>query len=582
MLRRLLPLALLALAACADPAEPDAGGVDGGAVADAGQAPRDAGADEDAGRVGDTGDAEVDAGVEDAGLAGPDAAVQRCNAPFTLDGVVHDRLSGPRTLLPVSASPVVIPARAEASPALVAGLSRLVAPGAFAWHADVSLLATTGDMDHDRIVRDPADGAVYVVFEQQVQGDGMAFRVYHADGALAAELVRDGEPGRDLVGRSRQSNFIAVKYDASGQVQWVSRFGPNRSGTDRAGLLQGVGLTPTGLRVVAQVEGSTQLVFGPGSPSELTYSAPGAVAFWAELSKADGSYLSGSFQRIEATTGGAANLNAIGESAHDPGGETAFAGVLSQSSGTPTFTLGQGPSPISVTSTVSRAVFGKLDVTGRPAFATTAVHLGLRGGSPDPRAVGLSPLGHVVAGGQLSGSGSVARFYSAASQVDLPYQPQNSFLVAHTPAGEVAWVKRIASTGRNAVSRILVTDDAAYLLGSYGAADVLEPDGPNPTPIGVNAYALSKYALSTGELQWVRAFTSVNGQSATGPYEVWTSGGRLVLPLPFQRLRMVGGGVDLTFEALEPSMLAALLLEPTGALVECQAVAVPFGAFKPL
>ncbi|MCK6547485.1 hypothetical protein L6R52_16675 [Myxococcota bacterium] len=580
-MRRSLLIATLSsvsLAACADGGPPDAAGLDGSTAVDAtlgADAALDATVDVDAG----AGDAAT---IEDAAPGG-DASIDggpiRCDRPFTLDGVVYGGYAMPRTVDPAG-TPTTHDVIAEPS-AFVAGAMTRLTPS-FAWHAQVSHLTMFDTINYAHVVRDPNDGAVYALVDQQVQSDALSFKVYGSDGALAAELVRDGAPGRDLVGRGRQSNFIVVKYDSSGAVQWVSRFGPNRAGTDRAGSAVSMGLTPTGVRVVATVEGSTQLVFGPGTPSELTYDAPGASSFWAELSKADGTYVADSFRRIESDTptDNTARL-ALGYAAH-AGSATAIAGFLAHDSGAPVFTVGEGGgAELTITTTTSRAFVSRLGASGAPAFLRTTFVAGAPRAAPEIRAVGLSPMGDVVAGGQFRINPGTAVFEGGGTG-RLEFSSENSYLVAYSAAGDLRWVRRIDSTNRNAVSRVLVTADTVYLLGTLGRGEVLGAGEPDALSLSVTAYVLSSWALDTGALRWAVAFTDATGTSATGVLDIWTAGDRVVAPSPFTTIRLVSSrGFDVTYRPFaDPAGSGAFLFDAAGELVECQAYAAGAARLK--
>lgn len=547
---------------------------------------RDAGTNPDAGSSRDGGETERDGGESSRDGGSPrdaePAGEETCNGAFTLDGVVTGAMRTDRTLLPGSATPIVVAPIVEAETAVTGALSQLTSTR-LEWHAQVSHFTQFDMIHYEHVLRDPADGAIYALVAQQVQRDATALRVYHAKGDIAVDLVRDGTPGYDLVGAGRQSNFILIKYNASGTVQWVSRFGPNRPNTDRAGTTNTIGLTPTGVRVIASVEGATDIVFAPGAESENVYAAPGPVAFWGEIAKADGGYVAGSFRYVAASAGASGALTALAYHGH-AAGASVMAGSLFRPNGSATFTIGEGGAgATTVTSTTSLAFAAKLDATGAPAFVATAV-IDDQASGPSMRGVGISPTGDVVAGGQFGARAGTMRFTSGGATTSLAFQPDNSFLVALSPTGAVRWVKRLAGGDRNAVSRILVTADAAYVLGTYRMGEVLGVGEPNETVLGVNAYVLAKYAVADGALQWARAFTSANGMQSSAAYDVWLDGtGGLVVPaVIFPELRVVGGGIDRILRPIEPAMLGGVRFDVDGSIVDCEAIALGASSFVPL
>lgn len=592
MRRGLLVILLGALWACADPDDPDGGpsdAGDGGSIGDLGLPD---GGSSDLG-PGDTGDTGGDGGGADLGPGdgggsdGGGGGRRLCGDPYTLDGLFHATLNnGVRwTLLPRSATPTEVTGVTEADTYVAGGIALVRAFEGFRWRAQISHLTRFDMLNYEHFIYDPSDGAFYAVIEQQMHQDGTALRFYSYDDTLAVELLRGGTPGQDLIGQSRQSNFVLIKYTTYGQVAWVSRFGPNLN-TDRAGAVVGLGLTPTGVRVVAQVEDNTQVVFAPGTGTELTYDAPAAVSFWAELSKEDGSYVNGTFRRFDTTPSDVGTaLLGFGDNAHSATGETAFAGFLPRNAAGATFTLGApSSSAVTLSSTIARAVFGKIGVTGQVAFAHTAWIPDLLNGAPQARAVGIGPDGTVVVGGQFPSSGAMAAFSGASGGRSVRYASNQSFAAAYSPTGDLLWVRLLGGSDRNAVSRILVTSDGAYVLGSYAAGNVLGQGDPNETTLAVNAYVLAKYDLTTGALAWAQAFTSENGMSSTGVYQIWAVDGRIVAPASFNTLRVVGPNFDQVFDAVPggSGMTGILVFGADGRFAECQALATFPGRFRPL
>lgn len=589
---RALPPSLLLLIcssiACADPAEVPDGGASGdtgdridGGVGDLGstdQGPSDVG-------PGDRGPADLGPGD-----AGPNADAQPndvgreiCGAAYTLDGVFTSGIgqTASWTVLPAATPPTTITAIPETGDYVAGALVRL-GPGGFAFSSQVSHLTRFDSINFEHFVVDPSDGSTYAVVEQQVQDDGQAIRVYNADGTLAREFTRDGPSGQDLVGRGRQSNFFLIKYDPAGVVQWASRFGPNRN-TDRAGRVLSVGLTPTGVRVVAEMEGGTQLAFDPGGATELIYEAPAGTVFWGELDKADGAYVSGTFRRIDSNPGSLGAVGqAIGDAAHSAIGETAVAGIFGRPSGSATYTFG-APSgqAVTITATVSSTFIAKLSNSGNPTFLATARILDLFA-SPAPRAVGLSPSGVVVAGGQFPASERIAEFGGTNGPAQLPYRDSESWLVAYSGSGERLWLRRIEGQDRNGVSKILVTDEGAYVLGTHASGTVLGRGDPNEITLNVGGYVLSKYDLATGAFEWAWVLTSEAGTGGVGGFEVWSTSAGLVVPIGFATVRLVGpAGADRILQSLTtPGMTGAAIFSPGGQLLGCQAIAGFPGRFQ--
>jgi hypothetical protein len=584
---------ICALIACADPAEGEDGGLpsdsgvnDSGApdLGPADQGPRDvAPTDRGPDDLG-PGDAGPNADAETNADAAPtDGGRETCREPYTLDGVFTSGIGqiNSWSVLPAATTPTTITGIVETGDYVAGALVRL-APDGFVFSSQVSHLTRFDSINFEHFVVDPSDGATYAVVEQQVQGDGLALRVYNADGTLAREFTRDGPSGQDLIGASRQSNFFLIKYNQAGVVQWASRFGPNRN-TDRAGQVLSVGLTPTGVRVVAEMEGGTQLAFAPGSGTQLTYEAPAGTVFWGEIDKADGGYVSGSFRRIDSSPNNLGAVSqAIGDAAHSAIGETAIAGVFGRPSGSGTFTFG-APSgqAVTTTATVSTTYFAKLDGSGNPAFLATARILDLFA-SPSPRAVGLSASGVLVAGGQFPASERIAEFGGTNGPTQRAYASEESWLVAYSGSGERQWLRRIEGQSRNGISKILVTDEAAYVLGTHAAGTVLGRGDPNQRTLNVGGYVLSKYNLTTGAFEWAWVLTSEAGTGGIGGFEVWSTSAGIVVPIGFTTVRLVGpGGEDRIFDSLtNPGMTGAAIFSPGGQLLGCQAIAAFPGRFQ--
>lgn len=595
----ILILSLNALA-CADSAGPDtldaaesdagrtgsdAAAADAVSGTDAAQT-ADGGVPEDGGTPTDGGVATDGGTPSDAGTPTDAAGPIVCDSPYSIDGVVSGGIGAtPRILLPGTTSPSTITRIDEASTFIAGDLAWVTAADELMWHAQISHLTMFDQIRYEHLLIDPADGAMYVAVEQQMHSDTTSMRFYGADGNLAFELTRGGPAGQDIEGANRQSNFFLLKYASDGALQWVSRFGPNSPSTTRAGQIPVIGLVPDGVRVTGTVEGSTQIVVGAGKPNELLYQAPNAHSFWATLSKTDGSYVPNSIRRIDVDrSASGTTLNGLAFSAHNAQGETAIGGRLVRDAAAPTFTIGAGGAgQVAVTTTQTRALFAKLAADGSPAFVATVAGPNAVA-APEVRAVGLGPNGELVGGGQFTVLAGDAQFYAATSTQSVTYAAQTSFLVAYAPTGEIRWVKLLPNTNRNAVSRILVTADAVYLLGTAAAGVVMGSGEANETTLSVNGYVLSKHALDTGNLQWLRVFTDEAGRSAIGGYDVWTWGSNLVVPVSFNTFRLVGPGVDRVYQSLHAGtgLLGALVLNPAGDVLECQPIAEGGGTFRPL
>ncbi len=481
-----------------------------------------------------------------------------------------------RRLLVPDGTPVVEPRIEETGDFVAGAVSRVSATGV-AWHAQISHLTMFDAINYEHLVEDPTSGALYVAIRQQMHRDGTAIRIYDADDVLARELVRDGTPGDDILGAARQANFVVVKYDADGAVEWVSRSGPNLATTDHAGQFVAMGLTPSGLRIAGQVQGATQIVIGSGAASPFTFDAQDAIAYWAELDAATGAYVPGSFRYIDAIGDGQGSFAGVALQAHSPAGETALAGVIVRSSGAPSFAFGRGGAGELTVGPIdfSRGHVMKLDASGAPVFAVT-----IEGASmfapPTPDVVAISSIGEVVIGGDLPAVDGETLFHgSAGPDVTLSAAGRNTFLAAYTATGEVRWAKRVVTTNTNGLYRVVVTDDAIYAMHALQQGDVLGPDEPGEVTVSVNGPALVKYALDTGDLQWVR---SVGGRDGAGVAvrDAWRDGDRAVLGFTsgmMSGLRVLGPGVDEQYTIASQAFLGALVFQTDGAVVECQAVA---------
>lgn len=528
-------------------------------------------------------DATIDGGVidedsgepgEDGGETFPDAAPQADAAPSgecievsSIDGVIFGGMDLPRTIAPTSGAPSTLEPIVEADGSSPAGHTRVTAAGV-SWHAQISSLATTYELTYEHFLIDPADGAVFVALEMQLS-DSMGLKFYNADGTLFREYTPNGPPGADIIGRSRQSNFFIIKYDAQGAIQWSTRFGPNSNG-DRAGRILSIGFVGDHIRVVGSVEDSSTIAFAPGTASAYEHTMPNAAAFWGELDKNTGDYVAGSARFIAATDSDSSSVLAgSGQFAHF-GGETAMHAQLRKESQPvmETFTIGaEGQAPLTVTATRSTVAFVKIGAGGAPIFAATLSTPQLFGFGPDPRAVALGPNGELVAGGQFSSSEAVAIFRGTTGSTRISYVGRDSYLAAFAPDGALLWAKELFTADRNAISRIVVTD-AIYVMGTNAAGERLPP-----LTVPANGYTLTRYSLATGDAEWIRVFTP-SGVTQADAYSVWLKGNELVVPSAFTGVRIAGGTTEPVFTA-DPSnpLLGALYFSTNGDFLRCEAVA---------
>jgi len=522
-------------------------------------------------------DAEVDPEL-DAAAARPDAngMVEVCDDVADVNGVISGTINAPRVVLPSSGAPQTKDPIAEASQAARFAITRINGT-TLGWHAQVSSITATGDrQEYKHFLVDPVDGAVYAGMQTQIS-DATAIRFYNADGTLYRELTPNGAPGSNFVGASRQSNFFLVKFSATGAIQWLTRFGPNSNGT-RAGELVTIGLVGNNIRVVADVEGSTTIAFAPGTPSEFQQGVPSSTAFWGEIARADGSYVSGSARFIQATDRDSRPIfGGQGHAAHQMNGETAIQARMEKESQPvmETFTIGAGgASPITVTATRSTTAFVKIGANGEPIFAGTLTIPALFGFGGDPRAVALGPNGELVAGGQFPGSESAAFFRGTNGVTRLQTRDQHSYLVAFGTDGALLWVQQIQGM-RNAIGRMRVTADAVYVMGSHSEGDRI-----GALTVPGSGYTLTRHSLATGEAEWVRVFSTLARGSVADAYEVWQDGTDLLVPSIFTGMRVVGGNVDRTFTPFAPVGLHVLRFSPTGDLLGCASLATNARAFQ--
>lgn len=553
---------------------PEAGVADARAAIDGATAP-DAAPAADATPLPDAGP-EADAEPEADAAPGPDlpaldagSGASTCDMVARVDGVITGSMGSPRVFLPTSTSAQTLAPIVEASEHVTLGATR--AQGhTLAWHAQVSSLTRLGSVGYRHFLVDPTDGAVYAGMEQQLQ-DTTGIRFYNADGTLFREYTPAGAPGSELIGRSRQSNLFVVKYDARGQIQWISRFGPNSSG-DRAGSIASLGFVGDNVRVMGSVEDASRIAFAAGTPSAFERAAPSASVFWGELSKADGSYVTGSARFVDATSRTSRPTHSVqAHHAHSSAGETAMQLRLSKASQPlqETFTLGAlGARPVTVTATRSIVAFVTVGADGEPTLKGTLSIPQLFGDGADPRAVALGPAGQLVAGGQFPGSQAPAYFRGVSGQARLDPGSGHSYLVAFAADGALSWVKEIPGE-RNAISRIVVTAEAVFVLGTHAAGDQL--DG---LTVPATGYTLTRHDLTTGDAEWLRVFTSADGMSIGAAYELWPVGGELVVPSAFTGLRVVGEGVDRVFRpAASSGVLGAIYVSSAGDVLRCEAVA---------
>lgn len=579
-----LPLALQLACASAGVSDPD------GSAPPDGQLNPDAGNRVDTGALGPDAGAEFDAGAEaDSGVPGPDAGaasdaaetpdaasgIMTCDRAAEVDGLITGSMNQARVFLPTSAAPQSLSPIVETGAFVSLGVTR-VRGATVAWHAQASSLTMFGDLSYDHALIDPQDGSVYAAMSTQLQ-DSTSRKFYHADGTLFREYTPGGAPGSDLVGASRQSNFFLVKYNAAGVIQWISRFGPNSNGTV-AGTIASIGLVADRVRVVADVEGATTIAFAAGTPSELQRAVPSARVFWGEFLKSDGSYAASSARFIDAGNRTSRPTSTLqGHFAHSASGETVIQAQLRKESqpATETFTVGAlGAAPLTVTATRSVVAFVKVAATGEPLFAGTLTIPRLFGAGGDPRSVAIGPTGQLVAGGQFSASESTAYFRGTTGLIRMETRASQSYLVSFDPAGALLWAVQIPGQ-RNAISRIMVTADAIYVLGTHEEGEQI-----GTLTVPASGYAVTRHSLSTGEAEWVRVFAPAEAGALASTYEIWQRGTELVLPSVFNGIRVVGGTVDQRWRPPAGAALGALYLSPAGDLLRCEIIATNAGGFR--
>lgn len=534
----------------------DATGSDAIAVEDSG--PSDSGGDRDAG---------VD----------PDASQNACNTPAQIETVFGDRFATPVTFELGSPMPVTVTPRAEAGEFTASFAGKTSAADGYEWHAQVTHFTMFDSLRVEAAVEDPADGSTYVAYELQVSTSTRTV-FYNADGSIAGDFTAGGDPGEDITGRSRQSNFFLVKYSSVGRVLWISRFGPNDPGGDRAGHVSGIGLVPGGVRVIGAVEGSARLIFAPRpNMNNFEYAAPRATGFWAEFSRADGTYVMGSARFIESNAQEfSSGISYHGKNSTNAAFESSIAGTLFRRTGMAADVVigAQGTNPITVTTTQAITFFAKVGASGAPEW----VGRGISSLGFEIRAHALAESGELIAGGQFSARAGTAFFRGETAEVSLAYGEQESFLVSFS-GGEPRWAKRIISRGRNTISEINVTQDAVYLMGAGSATDTtFGPGEANETryPGATGGYFLAKFSLASGDFQWVRSF---EGGDA---YISFDSGNELIVPARFMDLTIAGGAGDLSLEA--DNTLSILRFGANGDFLGCSVFARgigPYGLFTP-
>lgn len=577
----LLVFALAAPLACSSSSvtEMDASApVDGAAIdtgvaadtgADTGLPPSDAGAEVDSGVEVDAGPG-ADSGLgADAGASDSGVGLMTCDQAADVDGLLSGSMALPRVFLPSSANPQTLNPIVETGDYVSLGVTR-VRGSTIDWHAQASSLTRFGDLSYEHVVIDPQDGSIYAAMSTQLQNT-TSRKFYHADGTLFREYTPGGAPGSDLVGASRQSNFFLVKYDAAGVIQWISRFGPDSGGTI-AGNIASIGLVGDRVRVVADVEGGTTLVFAAGTASQFSRTFPNATAFWGEFQKSDGNYAAGTARFITATNRTSrATTTPQGHFAHNASGETAIQARLRKESQPLNETFTIGTATVTVTATRATVAFLKVGSGGDAIVQGTLTIPRLFGDGGDPRSVALGPTGQLVAGGQFSATESTAYFRGRTGLIQMETRTRESYLVSFDPAGALLWAHQIQGD-RNAISRILVNAEAIYVLGTHAAGEQI-----GTLTVPASGYTVTRHALSTGEPEWIVAFAPLPGGSLTSTYEMWDRGGELIFPSFFAGMRVVGAGSDLSWSSPVGGALGAIYLGPDGAFRRCELIATNAG-----
>jgi hypothetical protein len=239
--------------------------------------------------------------------------------------------------------------------------------------------------------------------------------------------------------------------------------------------------------------------------------------------------------------------------------------MVGQASG-PSLEVGAGgPGAVTLSSTKSMAVFARIGADGAPIFVRTATIVANSGAALDPDSAGLGESGWLVAGGRVGATGD--HQFAGGPRVTL--QDNAGFVVAYRPDGSFAWVRQILGNSPYPANSILVdeAEGAVYVSGSGNTNSVLGPGEPNELrirdPIG---WYLARYALDTGDLQWVRVLGSIG----TG-YAAFPLGNQIVVPAQGLRVTVWGGPVEVSDQG---SVGAQVLFrfDPQGSLLSCRAV----------
>lgn len=523
--RLLLPVAILTACSSSDDTfEPSDAGLSADAVVapteDAGLPHEDAGFENnDVGFAGDDAgfadDAEVDAGLdsdsgttEDAGGGGPVIC-----APGRVDGLAWGWVpTGGVTFEPGGAGETTL-ALVEPTMTLErAYVARLTSQNGVAWAAQAtSNAATSIDIIATLARHDPATGEVYAIYRTQSLGTEVRF--YSAGNSEAAAFTAGGAPGEDLVGQPGQTNLFVVRYTASGQVEWVKRFGPNDPQTgNRNAVVVGLEIRATSLRVVVDVDRNPitsqdpgDVVIDPGAPGQVVRTNPLGHAMIFELDRATGAIATGGgviapyFIETDEDLGIRAFVPGSGE------GTTSY-GIGGAMSG------GSGGSvrfgPVTLNPDHSAAVVGLVDSTDGISWARAIVRPSINQNfSPRPWSLLATSSDTLVAAVYANAGGSTAVEYSISTPntpTTFTVDGNDNVLVHFDAEGAVAWTYRIALRTERQLFGMVEHNGALFAVGESGQGIVFDLGTATEIRLAPSGSFISKHSLVTGALEWVQ------------------------------------------------------------------------------
>lgn len=460
----------------------------------------------------DGGPADATTDAADAETTGPSAqicpptprdAILFGTHPLTVVDGTLSWPSAPVTFLPGGDDAVVVPALEQEADRLHLYVARMTAAG-LAWSAQVVAESPTLLVNVIQARYAPAEDAVYVGFEAS-RGD-RTIRFYDANGELFREFSPGGTAGSDLAGLDQTNLFIA-RYDATGAITWVHRFGPNDADGRRDASIENIQLVGDVLRVTGGFSGPVvfpidpgELVLGLDQPDALTLFRADGLGYAADFDRATGEYradslvtLEGDGQFLTSLRGAQGQTNAAGER------------VIAGSHFGPEFgELSYGGATITATQP-SAYVFKSSPTAGTWGRFIERVGSNAR---HQARGLALAEDGSVVLALYSNSSATGLVDWSldtGGAPLIISLEPDDAVVIRYSATGAIDWTRRVDLRLTDSLPGALVLDeatDAVFLSGHASGQASFPRDDAAPFLVDPGEY-VAELRLSTGAPRWV-------------------------------------------------------------------------------